>query len=68
MATGTVTKFIDDKGFGFIQPDEGDKEVFVHHTDIQMEGFKSLSTGQRVQYDVTEESKGPKASNVVAVD
>jgi CspA family cold shock protein len=64
MATGIVSKFIDEKGFGFITPDEGGKDIFVHHTDIQMDGFKSLSPGQRVKFDVTQEAKGPKASNV----
>ncbi len=68
MATGIVTKFLDEKGFGFIKPDDGDKEVFVHHSDIQGEGFKSLSAGQRVEFDVTQEAKGPKASNVVPVE
>ena len=64
MATGTVSKFIDEKGFGFITPDEGGKDIFVHHTDINMDGFKSLKPGQRVTFDVAQESKGPKASNV----
>jgi CspA family cold shock protein len=64
MATGTVSKFIDEKGFGFITPDAGGKDVFVHHSDIQMNGFKTLSPGQRVNYDLAQEAKGPKASNV----
>lgn len=64
MATGTVSKFMDNKGFGFITPDDGGKDVFVHHSDIQMDGFKTLSPGQRVQYDLAHEAKGPKASNV----
>lgn len=64
MATGVVSKFIEDKGFGFITPDEGGKDIFVHHTDIKMEGFKSLTPGQRVKFDVAHEAKGPKASNV----
>jgi CspA family cold shock protein len=67
MATGTVSKFMDSKGFGFITPDEGGKDVFVHHSDINMDGFKSLQPGQRVKYDVTVEAKGPKASNVTPV-
>jgi CspA family cold shock protein len=67
MATGTVSKFIDEKGFGFITPDDGGKDVFVHHTDIQMDGFKSLKPGQRVQFELTREAKGPKASNVTCV-
>ncbi len=64
MATGTVSKFIDEKGFGFITPDGGGKDVFVHHSDINMNGFKTLSPGQRVNYDLAQEAKGPKASNV----
>lgn len=58
---------MDNKGFGFITPDDGGKDVFVHHSDIKMEGYKSLSPGQRVQYEVAHEAKGPKASNVVPV-
>ena len=64
MATGTVSKFMDEKGFGFIAPDDGGKDVFVHHSDIQMDGFKSLRPGQRVQFDLKQEAKGPKAANV----
>ena len=64
MATGIVSKFIEEKGFGFITPDGGGKDIFVHHTDIKMEGFKSLAPGQRVKFDVAQEAKGPKASNV----
>jgi cold shock protein len=67
MSTGTVSKFNDEKGYGFITPDGGGKDVFVHHSDIKMEGYKSLSTGQRVQFDLAQEAKGPKASNVMAV-
>lgn len=64
MATGTVSKFIDEKGYGFITPDDGGKDIFVHHTDIKMDGYKSLSPGQRVKFDLAQEAKGPKASNV----
>jgi len=64
MATGIVSKFIDEKGFGFITPDGGGKDVFVHHSDIKMDGFKTLSPGQRVNFDLAQEAKGPKAANV----
>jgi CspA family cold shock protein len=64
MATGIVAKFFDEKGYGFITPDDGGKDIFVHHTDIQMDGFKSLKPGQLVNFEVAQEAKGPKASNV----
>ena len=64
MATGTVKWFSDDKGFGFITPDEGDRELFVHHTGIAAEGFRSLSEGQKVSYEAEAGDKGPKAVNV----
>ena len=64
MTIGTVKFFNSAKGFGFIAPDDGGKDVFVHHSDIQMDGFKTLSPGQRVKYDLAHEAKGPKASNV----
>jgi cold shock protein len=64
MSTGTVSKFNDEKGYGFITPDGGGKDIFVHHSDINMDGYKSLSAGERVQFDVAQEAKGPKASNV----
>jgi cold shock protein len=66
MATGTVSKFMDEKGYGFITPDGGGKDVFVHHSDIKMDGYKSLRPGQRVSFDLVHEGKGPKASNVSA--
>jgi len=64
MATGVVKWFNDSKGYGFITPDEGGKDLFVHHSAILMEGFKTLSEGDRVEYEATEGPKGPQASNV----
>jgi cold shock protein len=67
MATGTVKWFSDDKGFGFITPDETGQDLFVHHTGVVGQGFRSLDDGQRVSYDAEAGDKGPKAVNVQAI-
>ena len=64
MAEGTVKWFNADKGFGFITPDEGSEDLFVHFSAIQISGYKTLEDGQRVQFEVTQGQKGPQASNV----
>ena len=64
MITGTVKWFNDAKGFGFITPQDGSKDVFVHHSAIQGSGFKSLAEGQSVTFDVEQGPKGPSATNV----
>ena len=64
MITGTVKWFNDAKGFGFITPADGSKDVFVHHSAIQGGGFKSLAEGQKVQFELQQGPKGPSAANV----
>ena len=63
--TGTVKWFNDAKGFGFITLEDGSKDCIVHHSSIQGEGFKSLTEGERVQFDLVQGQKGPAAENVV---
>ena len=66
--TGTVKWFNDSKGFGFLTRDDGEKDVFVHHSAIQGSGFKSLAEGQKVEFDVVQGQKGPAAENVTKVE
>ena len=64
MARGTVKWFNDQKGYGFITPDDGSADLFVHHSGIQMDGYRHLEEGSSVEYDVGEGQKGPMATNV----
>jgi CspA family cold shock protein len=64
MATGTVKWFNNDKGYGFITPDESGKDLFVHHTGIAGSGFKTLEEGSKVEYEAQQGPKGPSAVNV----
>jgi CspA family cold shock protein len=64
MATGTVKWFSDDKGYGFITPDDSSKDLFVHHSAIQGGGFKTLPEGAKVSFDSEQGPKGPAAANV----
>ncbi|HEV3052713.1 MAG TPA: cold shock domain-containing protein [Longimicrobium sp.] len=63
--TGTVKWFNDAKGFGFITPEGGSRDCFVHHSAIQSQGFRSLAEGDRVEFDIVDGAKGPSAENVV---
>ena len=67
MATGTVKFFNTEKGYGFITPSDGDKDVFVHFSNISGGGYKSIDEGQQVEFDIAEGRKGPEAQNVRAV-
>jgi len=67
MATGTVKWFSDEKGFGFITPDDQSKDLFVHHSGIAGGGFRSLAEGARVSFDSEQGPKGPNATNVQAI-
>lgn len=67
MQQGTVKWFNDQKGFGFITPDAGGKDLFVHHSNINSDGFRTLAEGQRVSYEAAEGRKGPEARNVTIV-
>jgi len=62
--TGTVKWFNDTKGFGFITPEDGSKDCFVHHSAIQTKGFRSRAEGERVEFDIVQGAKGPAAENV----
>ena len=65
---GTVKWFNDQKGYGFITPEDGGKDLFVHHSSIQAEGFKTLAENQQVEFEVEQSDKGPRAANVKAVN
>ncbi len=66
MAEGTVKWFNDSKGFGFVTPDDGGDDLFAHFSEIKMDGFKTLTEGQKVSFDVTQGQKGMQASNIQA--
>jgi CspA family cold shock protein len=67
MATGTVKWFSDDKGFGFITPDDGGRDLFVHFSGVSGDGYRSLAEGTKVSYEAEEGPKGPKAINVTKI-
>ena len=68
ILTGTVKWFNESKGFGFITPDDGSKDIFVHFSAIQNSGFKTLTEGQKVQFSIQDSAKGPSATNVTALN
>lgn len=65
MATGTVKWFNADKGYGFISPDDGGDDLFVHHSEVRMQGYATLDEGQKVEFEIGEGRKGPCATNVI---
>ena len=65
MSTGTVKWFNPRKGYGFIVPDDGSEDLFVHHSEIKMDGYATLDEGQKVEYEIGEGQKGPCATNVI---
>ena len=67
METGSVKWFSEQKGYGFITPDDGGKDLFIHHSNIEMEGFRNLNDGQNVEYEAGEGKKGPEATKVRSV-
>ena len=68
MSTGKVKWFDDQKGFGFVTPDDGSRDLFVHFSEIQSDGFRSLKEGQPVEYEAIEGDKGPKATKVKVLE
>jgi len=67
MSKGTVKWFNADKGFGFVTPDDGGKDLFVHHSEIKVEGYATLNEGQKVEFEIGQGQKGPCANNVVPI-
>ena len=67
MATGTVKWFSDQKGYGFIKPDDGGKDLFVHYSNVEGDGFKTLQEEKKVEYEASQGQKGPEATRVRAV-